>query len=82
MSQPGKKNTNNVEGAWYCTHPEDPSGNGCSACAVCYSNASDYFAADADGYAYVKKQPVGADEIALCQEQLEACPVGSIGSNG
>jgi ferredoxin len=49
---------------------------------VCSTGAPDFFAADDSGYAYVHKQPTTDDEIALCQEQLEACPVTSIGNNG
>ena len=42
----------------------------------------DFFAEDDDGNAYVVKQPESADEIELCTEQMEACPVCSIGNDG
>lgn len=81
MSQSANKHSLNVAGPWYCTNPEDASGEGCIACSVCYTGASDFFASDENGHAYVIKQPTTDDEIALCQEQLEACPVTSIGSD-
>ena len=81
MSQAAHKHALNVAGPWFCTNPEDPAGEGCIACSVCYTGAPDFFAADENGHAYVTKQPSTDDEIALCQEQLEACPVTSIGSD-
>ena len=82
MAQPGNKHPSNVPGPWYCTNSDDASGEGCIACSVCNTGAPDFFVADDNGYSYVHKQPTTPDEIALCQEQLEACPVTSIGSNG
>jgi ferredoxin len=82
MAQPGNKHPQNVPGPWYCTNSDDASGEGCIACSVCYTGAPDFFVEDANGNAYVHKQPTTEDEIALCQEQLEACPVTSIGANG
>lgn len=82
MAQPGNKHASNIAGPWFCTNPDDASGEGCIACSVCNTGAPDFFVADDNGYSYVFKQPTTPDEIALCQEQLEACPVTSIGSNG
>ena len=76
------KHALNIAGAWYCTDPDDDNGEGCIACNVCYSGAPDFFAEDENGNAYVKKQPTTPEEIALCLEQLEACPVNSIGQDG
>ena len=42
----------------------------------------DFFKEDEDGNAYVSKQPTTPADIELCQEQLEACPVASIGKDG
>ena len=44
--------------------------------------APEFFAEDDNGNAYLKKQPTTPDEIALCIEQMDACPVNSIGKNG
>ncbi len=82
MANKEQKHEKNIAGAWYCTDPEDDNGEGCIACNVCYTGAPDFFAADDDGNAYVMKQPETEDEVALCQEQLDACPVMSIASDG
>jgi ferredoxin len=82
MSNKEMKHSSNVEGAWYCTDPDDDDGEGCIACNVCYTGAPGFFAEDDDGNAYIKKQPTSDDEVELCNEQLEACPVNSIGSDG
>ena len=82
MSNPKNKHQSNIPGPWYTTHPDDADGEGCIACNVCYSGAPDFFAEDDQGNAFVKKQPVTQDDIALCQEQMDCCPVGSIGNNG
>lgn len=82
MAQAGNKHALNIAGPWYCTNSDDATGEGCIACSVCNTGAPDFFVADENGYSYVYKQPTTPDEIALCQEQLEACPVTSIGTNG
>ncbi len=81
MANKSEKHKNNVAGAWFCTDPDDSAGEGCIACGLCYGSAPEFFAEDEDGNAYVHRQPVSDDEIALCQEQLEDCPVSSIGNN-
>lgn len=82
MSNPEMKHKSNVAGKFYCTDPDDENGEGCIACNVCYTGAPEFFAEDDEGNAYVKKQPQTEEEIELCIEQLESCPVNSIGSDG
>ena len=82
MANKNMKHKLNVPGAWFCTDPDDDNGEGCIACNVCYTGAPAFFKEDEDGNAYVCKQPTTAAEIELCQEQLEACPVASIGKDG
>jgi ferredoxin len=82
MANPNAKHKNNIAGSWFCTDPDDDGGEGCIACNVCYSNAPQFFAEDTDGNAFVKKQPATAEEIALCEEQKDSCPVSAIGNNG
>jgi ferredoxin len=82
MANKDKKHLKNIPGAFYCTDPDDDSGEGCIACNVCYSGAPDFFAEDENGNAFVKKQPITAQDIELCKEQMDACPVNSIGNNG
>lgn len=72
----------NVAGMFYTTDPDDDNGEGCIACNVCYTGAPDFFKEDEDGNAYVAKQPTSSEEIELCKEQMEACPVASIGDDG
>lgn len=82
MSNKNMKHKSNAQGLWYCTDPDDEGGEGCIACNVCYTGAPHFFTEDENGNAFVKKQPATAEEIRLCQEQMDACPVGSIGNNG
>lgn len=82
MANAEMRHPKNIEGSWYCTDPDDDNGEGCIACNVCYTGAPDFFGEDEDGNAYISKQPTTAEEIELCQEQLEACPVASIGHGG
>ncbi len=72
----------NVPGAWFTTDPDDDGGEGCIACNVCYSGAPEFYKEDDNGNAYVYKQPQTPAEVALCKEQMDACPVESIGNNG
>jgi ferredoxin len=82
MANNQMKHGSNIEGAWYCTDPDDDNGEGCIACNVCYTGAPEFFAEDDDGNAYVKKQPTTDEEKELCQDQMDACPVASIGNDG
>ena len=82
MANANKKHEQNVPGKWYCTDPDDDSGEGCIACNVCYSGAPDFFKEDDYGNAYVSRQPETPEEIELCQEQADLCPVCSIGNDG
>lgn len=55
----------------------------CIDCDLCRETAADFFARDDDeGLSYVCKQPVTDEEIALCTEAMEGCPVQAIGDDG
>lgn len=82
MANKDLKHPQNIAGPFYCTDPNDSEGEGCIACNVCYSGAPEFFAEDPEGNAYVQKQPRTPDEMALCRDQVEACPVASIGDDG
>lgn len=73
------KHPKNVPGTFFTTHPDDPNGEGCIACNVCYSSAPDFFKEDEDGNGYIYRQPVTPQEISDCVDQLDSCPVGAIG---
>lgn len=66
----------NVSGKFYVDEQ-------CIDCDLCRETAPDFFKRDDDGgYSYVYKQPSTADEIDLCKEALEGCPVNAIGDDG
>ncbi len=55
----------------------------CIDCDLCRETAPDFFKRDDDGgYSYVYKQPSSAEELELCKEALEGCPVNAIGDDG
>ena len=55
----------------------------CIDCDVCRDTSPDNFARNDDnGYSFVWKQPETAEEIDLCKEALDACPVEAIGDDG
>ena len=82
MANPDIKNKENEKGDWYCTSSEDAQGEGCIACCACYGRAPQFFAEDDDGNAYLWRQPETEEDIEVCQEQLDNCPVNAIGKDG
>lgn len=55
----------------------------CIDCDVCRDTSPKNFTRnDENGYSFVKKQPETEEEIELCAEALEACPVEAIGDDG
>jgi len=55
----------------------------CIDCDACRETAPDFFRRNDDrGYSYVHNQPVSGDEVELCREALEGCPVEAIGDDG
>lgn len=82
MANVKNKHPKNIPGPFYTTDPDDDDGEGCIACNVCYAGAPEFFAEDDYGNAYVYKQPQTPEEISLCVDQMDACPVNSIGKNG
>ncbi len=55
----------------------------CIDCDVCRDTSPANFARnDENGYSYVYKQPDTPEELALCEEAFEACPVEAIGDDG
>jgi ferredoxin len=70
------KNPENVEGKFYVDEQ-------CIDCDLCRETAPDNFEREEDeGYSYVYKQPANDEELELCMEALESCPVEAIGDNG
>lgn len=75
MADKNDKNEHNVPGKFYVDSQ-------CIGCALCASTAEGFFEITDAGCACVKKQPSTADEIALCSEAKESCPVQAIGDDG
>lgn len=66
----------NVDGKFYVDEQ-------CIDCDLCRETAPDFFTRNDDGgYSYVYKQPKTPEEIELCMEALEGCPVNAIGNDG
>jgi len=55
----------------------------CIDCDLCRETAPGFFTRhDEGGYSFVHKQPTTQEEIDLCMEALEGCPVEAIGNDG
>ncbi len=55
----------------------------CIDCDVCRDTSSANFRRnDENGYSYVHKQPETDEELELCEEAMNACPVEAIGDDG
>ena len=66
----------NVKGRYYCDDQ-------CIDCDLCREVAPDNFTRnEEEGYSFVYKQPENDQELQLCVEALEGCPVEAIGDDG
>jgi len=55
----------------------------CIFCALCHGIApSNFTTSDDETHDLVHKQPVNEEELGLCYEALEECPVDAIGDDG
>lgn len=76
MADKKYKYEENVPGAYYVDEE-------CIDCDACRETAPSNFTRNEDeGYSYVYKQPVNAEQEELCKEALEGCPVDAIGDDG
>ncbi|HLX64159.1 MAG TPA: ferredoxin [Planctomycetota bacterium] len=76
MASAKDKYKDNVSGPFYTDTQ-------CIDCDLCRQTAPDFFDRNAKGgYSYVCKQPQTEDEIKLCKQALDECPVEAIGSDG
>jgi ferredoxin len=76
MADREDKNRENIAGKFYVDSQ-------CIDCDLCRETAPNNFTrSDDEGYSYVYKQPVNADEEAQCREAMEGCPVEAIGEDG
>lgn len=76
MAEVKDKLEDNVRGKFYVDDQ-------CIDCDVCRDTAPKNFTRnDNNGYSYVFKQPETAEELALCEESMNVCPVEAIGDDG
>lgn len=76
MAEKDEKWPENVKGKFYVDEQ-------CIDCDLCRETAPDFFTRNEDGgYSFVHKQPEAAEDVELCMEALEGCPVEAIGDDG
>ena len=76
MADKEEKWAENVEGAFYVDEQ-------CIDCDLCRETSPSNFTREEDGgYSYVFKQPENDEELELCIEAMEGCPVEAIGNDG
>ncbi|MCR4315415.1 MAG: ferredoxin [Planctomycetes bacterium] len=76
MADPADRVPDNIEGHWFVDKQ-------CIDCDLCRTTAPDNFKQnEEEGYSFVYKQPESDEEIELCQQALDDCPVEAIGSDG
>jgi|TARA_X000001316_G_C907779_1_gene23979 ferredoxin len=76
MADKEEKWVENIEGKFYVDEQ-------CIDCDLCRETAPDNFKREENGgYSYVFKQPENDNELELCNEAMENCPVEAIGDDG
>jgi ferredoxin len=76
MAVKANKNEGNIPGKFYVDDQ-------CIDCDLCREMCPECFRRDEDsGYSVVFKQPEDEDEIAMCEDAMENCPVNAIGDDG
>jgi len=76
MAELEAKFSDNVPGKFYVDE-------NCIDCDLCREIATDFFARnDDEGHSYVCAQPKTPEDLELCIEAMEDCPVEAIGDDG
>lgn len=76
MANKADKVPNNVAGKFYVDQQ-------CIDCDLCRETAPASFTrSDEGGFSFVHAQPQTEEDIALCREAMEGCPVEAIGEDG
>jgi ferredoxin len=76
MADTTQKFEENIPGRFYVDQQ-------CIDCDLCRETAPDFFRRNDDGgFSYVYRQPTTEEEMELCTEALEGCPVDAIGNDG
>ncbi|MDR2735779.1 MAG: ferredoxin [Puniceicoccales bacterium] len=76
MANKNNKNRENCPGKFYVDDL-------CIDCDMCRDMAGEFFVRqEEEGYSYVIKQPTSKEDIEICEEVVDSCPVGAIGNDG
>ena len=76
MADREDKNPENVDGLFFVDCM-------CIDCDLCRETAPDFYTRNEDeAYSFVHTQPKTQEDIDLCMEALEGCPVEAIGDDG
>ena len=76
MADKDDKWENNVGGKFYVDQQ-------CIDCDLCRERAPEmFFRNDEEAHSYVGRQPVTPEEVEICEEALDSCPVDAIGNDG
>ncbi|HYE30041.1 MAG TPA: ferredoxin [Methylomirabilota bacterium] len=75
MAKFSRRFIDNIDGRYYVDEA-------CIDCDLCRQTAPDFFKRShigAASHSIVQRQPVTAQEVAACEDALQACPVNAIG---
>jgi ferredoxin len=75
MASLSERLSNNCSGKYYVDST-------CIDCDQCRVQAPEFFGRSDDGFSFVKRQPVTAEEVALMDETIASCATSSIGDDG
>ena len=76
MAEKEAKFSDNVQGKFYVDE-------NCIDCDLCREIAPAFFTRnDDEGHSYVHAQPNSDEELELCKEAMDDCPVEAIGDDG
>lgn len=76
MANKAEKWKDNIAGKFYVDQQ-------CIDCDLCRETAPAFFKRHEEGgYSFVHTQPTTEDDVQLCMEALEGCPVEAIGNDG
>ncbi len=76
MAEIEDKLPENVQGRFYVDR-------NCIDCDVCRDTSPKNFTReDENGYSFVYRQPATPEELELCEEAMNICPVEAIGNDG
>ena len=76
MAEQKDKWKDNIQGKFYVDQQ-------CIDCDLCRETAPSFFRRNDDtGYSYVYRQPQTEEDVEMCMEALQGCPVDAIGNDG